>query len=68
MGYGKAWKVPVEKLEDLITNVDAEGNCTIEVWHDTSDKIADCQLWLLLPLPPGWVDLIPTKPPVNPNA
>ena len=66
MGYGKAWKVPVTALEDLISNADTEGNCMIEVWHDTSDKIADCQLWLKLL--PGWVDLYPIDPPMDPNV
>lgn len=66
MGYGKCWKVPVSKLESLIANADEEDICLIEVWHDTSDKIEDCELWLSLAT--GWEDRIDDTPPVNPTT
>lgn len=65
MGYGKCWKVPAATLENLIDNKDENGDCLIEVWHDSSDKIADCQLWLNLL--GGWADLFPITPPVDPT-
>ena len=65
MGCGKAWKVPASKLQDLINNKDAAGNCKIEVWGTTSDNINNCDLYIGLAT--GWVDEFQEIPVENPT-
>lgn len=66
MGYGKCWKVPKEKVEELANNADSNEDCFIEVWHDTSDKIEDCELYIKLPT--TWTNDWPIDdPPSNPT-
>ncbi len=66
MGYGKCWKVPISDLESLIANADEQDICLIEVWHNTSDKIEDCELWLQLAS--GWTNDFDEGPPENPTT
>ncbi len=63
---GKKWKVHTDSLQALIDNADTNGDCSIEVWNDFGDDIANCELWLLLAT--GWSDDLPEDPPaVNPT-
>jgi len=64
MPYAKAWKVTTTQLQSLIDAADSQGYCMIEVYHGTSDKIADCELWLKYST--AWGDQMPIVPPVIP--
>ena len=65
MGKGKLWKVPKEKIQELYRNADSDGNCHIEIWHETSDKVEDYKLYLKLDH--GWFDDWPGDEPVAPG-
>ena len=62
----KAWSVPASKLQQLIEAQDSAGNCKIQVWHDTSDKVKDCDLYL--GLVSGWVDSFTEITPIDSTA
>jgi hypothetical protein len=48
MSFGKLWKVPKATILALAANADTNDDCFIEVWHENSDSLADCDLYLKL--------------------
>ena len=57
MSFGKLWKVPKDHILALASNADTNDDCLIEVWHESSDSLADCELYLKLSS--GWLDSFP---------
>jgi len=62
MASAKCWKVSTSLLELLIAAADSQGNCYIEVYAASSDKIDDCELYLKTGTT-TWQDSIPIDPP-----
>jgi len=67
MASAKCWKVSTSLLESLIDNADSQGNCYLEVYAASSDKIDDCELYLKTGTT-TWQDSIPIIPPTIPPA